>query len=155
MSFSKIRLRFNEKLYRDLFVYRYLDEYERVLQTPEVLKLMSQFEDLNNNLTKLTKKPLNRPLDYYFLYHTFIAESSLGLPLPEWVYNYFPKGQLFDAIVASYDISSKTNLLRKYFAGKKHLDFFNQEIRHEEILFLQIIASQISKSFARISRYLN
>ncbi|XP_014472126.1 PREDICTED: venom acid phosphatase Acph-1-like [Dinoponera quadriceps] len=96
----------------------YLDEYERVLESPEVQSMLDQFKDLRSSLMKLTGKKLERPsLDYYYLYHTFIAESSLGLPLPEWVYDYFPSGQLFDATIASYDISSKNDKLKKLFAG--------------------------------------
>lgn len=71
-----------------------------------------------SNLTKLTGKKINTIFDLYFLYQTFVAESSLGLPLPEWVYNYFPYGPLFDAMVAMYDITNFTPLLRRLFAGK-------------------------------------
>lgn len=73
------------------------------------------------NLTKLTGKKIETLEDLYFLYQTFIAESSLGLPLPEWAYDYFPYGQLFDGIVASYNISNFTPLIRRLFAGKSYL----------------------------------
>ncbi|EFN78070.1 venom acid phosphatase Acph-1 [Harpegnathos saltator] len=95
----------------------YLNEYERVLRTPEVQAIMDQFKDMKHNLTKQTGKSFERIQDYFFLYQTFIAESSLGLPLPEWAYNYFPNSQLFDATVASYDISNENDILKKYFAG--------------------------------------
>lgn len=96
---------------------QYLNEYNRVLILPEVQAKIYQFNDLMSNLTKLTGKKMQTLFDLYFLYHTFVAESSLGLPLPEWAYDYFPYGPLFDAIVASYDISSSTPLLRRLFAG--------------------------------------
>jgi len=73
------------------------------------------------NLTKLTNKKIETLEDLYFLYHTFVAESSLGLPLPEWAYNYFPYGPLFDGIVASYNISNFTPLIRRLYAGKLYL----------------------------------
>lgn len=103
---------------RNWFAFRYLNEYNRVLILPEVQAKIYQFNDLMSNLTKLTGKKMQTLFDLYFLYHTFVAESSLGLPLPEWAYDYFPYGPLFDAIVASYDISSSTPLLRRLFAGK-------------------------------------
>lgn len=96
---------------------QYLNEYNRVLILPEVQAKIYQFNDLMSNLTKLTGKKMQTLFDLYFLYHTFVAESSLGLPLAEWAYDYFPYGPLFDAIVAQYDISSFTPLLRRLFAG--------------------------------------
>lgn len=100
------------------FVFRFLNEYNRVLALPEAQAKIYQFRDLMSNLTKLTGKKIETLMDLYFLYHTFVAESTLGLPLLEWAYDYFPYGPLFDAIVASYDITSFTPLLRRLFAGK-------------------------------------
>lgn len=54
----------------------------------------------------------------FALYHTFVAETNLRLPLPEWAYNYFPYGQLFDGVVAHYETSSNNTLLKKLFGGK-------------------------------------
>lgn len=85
---------------------------------PEVQAKIYQFKDVMSNLTKLTGKKMEKLLDLYFLYQTFVAESSLGLPLLEWVYDYFPYGPLFDAIVTEYDITNFTPLLRRLFAGK-------------------------------------
>lgn len=94
-----------------------------MLKSPKGKARINQFKDLMGNLTKLTGKKMESLLDLYFLYHTFVAESSLGLPLLEWTYDYFPYGPLFDAIVAAYDITNFTPLLRRLFAGK----FLNKE----------------------------
>ncbi|CAL1677644.1 unnamed protein product [Lasius platythorax] len=96
---------------------QYLNEYDRVLNMPEVQAKIYQFKDVMSNLTKLTGKKIETLLDMYFLYQTFVAESALGLPLLEWVYDYFPYGPLFDAIVTEYDITNYTPLLRRLFAG--------------------------------------
>nr|XP_012231970.1 PREDICTED: uncharacterized protein LOC105677729 [Linepithema humile] len=96
---------------------QYLDEYERVLKSPKGKARINQFRDVMGNLTKLTGKKIESLSDLNFLYHTFAAESSLGLPLLEWAYDYFPYGPLFDAIVAAYDITNFTPLLRRLFAG--------------------------------------
>lgn len=96
---------------------QYLNEYDRVLSLPEVQAKIYQFRDLMSNLTKLTGKKIETLFDLYFLYQTFVAESSLGLPLLEWAYNYFPYGPLFDAMVAMYDITNFTPLLKRLFAG--------------------------------------
>lgn len=70
------------------------------------------------HLTQLTGKKQEKPLDLYYLYHTFKAESSMNLTLPEWAYKYYPNGLLFDAIVAAYDIANSTPLLRRLYSGK-------------------------------------
>lgn len=116
-------------------IFRYLNEYNRVLTLPEVQAKIHQFSDLKSNLTKLTGKKMETLFDFYFLYHTFVAESSLGLPLPEWAYDYFPYGPLFDAIVASYDITNFTPLLRRLFAGKV-TSTFNLYISFSNILII-------------------
>ncbi|XP_025075238.1 LOW QUALITY PROTEIN: uncharacterized protein LOC105431612 [Pogonomyrmex barbatus] len=96
---------------------QFLNEYDRVLSLPKTQKIMSQFKNLTSELTKLTGKKIEKPLDLYSLYHTFVAESSMNLTLPEWAHNYFPDGQLFDGIVAAYNIANSTPLLKRLYAG--------------------------------------
>lgn len=96
---------------------QFLAEYDRILSSPEGQAKIGQFKELMGNLTKLTGKEIKTVEDLYFLYQTFIAESSLGLPLPEWAYDYFPYGQLFDGIVASYKLNNFTPLIRRLNAG--------------------------------------
>lgn len=96
---------------------QYLEEYNRIINSPEGQRKISQFKVLMSNLTKLTGKRIETVEDLYYLYQTFVAESSLGLPLPEWAYDYFPYGSLFDGIVASYNISNFTPLIRRLYAG--------------------------------------
>ncbi|XP_071577473.1 venom acid phosphatase Acph-1 [Temnothorax nylanderi] len=96
---------------------QYLDEYNRIVNSPQGQAKINQFKDLMDNLTKLTGKKIKTLEDLYFLYQTFVAESSLKLPLPEWAYDYFPYGALFDGIVAFYNISNFTPLTRRLYAG--------------------------------------
>jgi len=103
---------------------RFLDEYNRVLNLPETRKKLSQFAELMSKLTKLTGKKIEKPLDMYYLYHTFVAESSMNLTLPEWAYDYFPHGSLFDGTIAAYDIANSTPLLKRLYAGKIYLKFY-------------------------------
>lgn len=79
---------------------------------------MSPFKDAMKKLTQLTGKRMEKPLDLFYLYHTFVAESFMNLTLPEWAYEYYPDGLLFDATVAAYDIANFTPLLRRLYAGK-------------------------------------
>ncbi|KAL0113399.1 hypothetical protein PUN28_012514 [Cardiocondyla obscurior] len=96
---------------------QFLNEYNRVLNLSVTKKTLSRFQDMMNNLTQLTGKKIEKPLDIYYLYHTFVAESSMNFTLPEWAYDYFPYGLLFNATVAGYDIANFTPLLRKLYSG--------------------------------------
>ncbi|XP_024873962.1 venom acid phosphatase Acph-1-like [Temnothorax curvispinosus] len=96
---------------------QYLDEYNRIVNSPQGQAKINQFKGLMDNLTKLTGKKIKTLEDLYFLYQTFAAESSLKLPLPEWAYDYFPYGALFGGIVAFYNISNFTPLTRRLYAG--------------------------------------
>ncbi|XP_011691573.1 PREDICTED: venom acid phosphatase Acph-1-like [Wasmannia auropunctata] len=96
---------------------QFLKEYDRVLNSPKIQEKMSQFADMMNDLTVLTGKKIQTPWNMFYLYHTFVAESFLNLHLPRWAYKYFPDGQLFDGIVAAYNIASSTPLLKRLYAG--------------------------------------
>jgi len=98
--------------------FRFLKEYDRILNLPEIKKEMSRFKDIMSKLTELTGKNIEKPLDLYYLYNTFVTESSMNLTLPEWTHDYFPDGPLFDAIVLAYNIASYTSSIRKLYAGK-------------------------------------
>lgn len=105
---------------------RFINEYERVLNSSEVKQKMSEFKDMMNDLTKLTGKKFETLIDIFGLYHTLAAESSMGLPLPEWAYNYFPYGKLLDGVVAFYNTYSHNTLLKRLLAGKIYHVLFNQ-----------------------------
>ncbi|XP_025271241.1 venom acid phosphatase Acph-1-like [Camponotus floridanus] len=96
---------------------KYFDESDRILNLPEIKKEISRFKDIMSKLTELTGKNIEKPIDVYFLYHTFAAESSMNLTLPEWVHDYFPDGPLFDTTVFAYNINGFTPLIRKLLAG--------------------------------------
>ncbi|GAB1867867.1 Prostatic acid phosphatase [Camponotus japonicus] len=97
--------------------FRYLEEYDRIMNLPEIKKEMSRFKDIMSKLTELTGKNIEKPLDLHFLHNTFVTESSMNLTLPEWVHDYFPDGPLFDTIVFAYNITGFTPLIRKLLAG--------------------------------------
>jgi len=104
-----------------------LDEYKRILNLPQTKAKINQFKGLMSNLTRLTGKIITTTSDIFFLYHTFAAQSSLGLTLPRWAYDYFPHGLLLDATVAEYDIINFTPLLRRLSAGKCYI-YLNEYI---------------------------
>ncbi|XP_076762931.1 venom acid phosphatase [Xylocopa sonorina] len=92
-------------------------EYERVLQSPEGKQQLSKYNNLMQQLTRWTGKNISTPWDLYYVYHTLMAEQSLGLTLPAWAKNIFPYGELWNATVFSYNIASSTPLLRKLYGG--------------------------------------
>ncbi|GAB1867868.1 Prostatic acid phosphatase [Camponotus japonicus] len=106
----------------------YLEEYVRILNLPEIKKEMFRFKDIMSKLTELTGKNIEKPKDLYFLYHTFIAQSTMNLTLSEWTQDYFLDGPLFDTIVFAYNINGFTPLIRKLLAGPMIRTIFNNMI---------------------------
>ncbi|CAK9821619.1 Venom acid phosphatase Acph-1 [Anthophora retusa] len=92
-------------------------EYNRVLQSPQGKRQLSKYDELMKQLTEWTGKNISTPLNLYYLYHTLMAEYSLGLTLPDWAYKVFPKGELWNATVFSYDIANSTPLLKRLSGG--------------------------------------
>ncbi|XP_017758689.1 PREDICTED: venom acid phosphatase Acph-1-like [Eufriesea mexicana] len=92
-------------------------EYERVLQSPEGKHELAKYNKLMEELTVWTGKNISTPWDLYNLYHTLMAEYSLGYNLPNWTKNIFPYGELWNATVFSYDIANSTPLLKRLYGG--------------------------------------
>ncbi|XP_076646048.1 venom acid phosphatase isoform X2 [Halictus rubicundus] len=95
----------------------YLAEYDRVLQSTEGKIGLSKFSNFMRQLTVWSGKNITTPLDMYYLYHTLMAEYSLGLPLPPWTREIFPDGELLNGTVFAYNIASATPELKKLYAG--------------------------------------
>ncbi|KAI4503448.1 hypothetical protein M0802_001670 [Mischocyttarus mexicanus] len=95
----------------------YLKELERVLRSPEVIEKMTEFSELNVNLTKWTGKNISTPLDTYFLYHTLMAELMMDLPLPKWTSSVFPNGQLKDSMNYVYQVTHLNTKLKRLSGG--------------------------------------
>ncbi|CAL1677643.1 unnamed protein product [Lasius platythorax] len=99
---------------------QFLDEYNRILNLPEIKKEVSQLlKDITSKLSELTGKKIETALDLYYLYQTFVSESYLNPTLPKWAYDYFRllDGPLFDGTVLIYNIISFTPLIRRLFTG--------------------------------------
>lgn len=96
---------------------RYLNEYDKVLEIPEIKEELAGFDDMNAKLTELTGKNISTPWDMYYLYHTFMAESSMNLHLPEWAYSVFPYGRLYDGIIFAYKVANYNKLQKKIYGG--------------------------------------
>ncbi|KAL6416978.1 hypothetical protein ACFW04_013068 [Cataglyphis niger] len=96
---------------------QFVDEYNRILNLSEIKKEISQFKNMMSKLTELTGKNIETALDLYYLYNTFVSESSMNLTLPKWAHDYFPDGSLFDGIVFAYKIYNFTPLTRRLSVG--------------------------------------
>ncbi|XP_076161881.1 venom acid phosphatase isoform X2 [Ptiloglossa arizonensis] len=121
----------------------YLTEYNRVLTSSQGRKELSKYSSFMKQLTQWSGKNITTPLDMYYLYHTLMAEYSLGLTLPSWTNQIFPRGELWNATVFAYDIASSTPLLRRLYAGpylrlvtKTMLDFITGTLNDERKIYL-------------------
>ncbi|XP_033302567.1 venom acid phosphatase Acph-1-like isoform X1 [Bombus vosnesenskii] len=92
-------------------------EYNRVLQSPAGKQEIGKYSKLMRQLTEWTGKNISTPWDMYYIYHTLMAESSLGLTLPEWSHAIFPNGELLNATIFSYNIANSTPLLKRLYGG--------------------------------------
>ncbi|NP_001315418.1 venom acid phosphatase Acph-1 [Apis cerana] len=92
-------------------------EFDRVLESPRGKYEFSKYDKLKKKLEEWTGKNITTPWDYYYIYHTLVAEQSYGLTLPSWTNNIFPRGELFDATVFTYNITNSTPLLKKLYGG--------------------------------------
>ncbi|KAK2588038.1 hypothetical protein KPH14_004108 [Odynerus spinipes] len=96
---------------------RYLNEYNQVLELPEVKEELAAFDDMNAKLTELTGKNISTPLDMYYLYHTFVAESFMNLDLPDWAYSLFPYGRLYNGTIFAYKVANYNKLQKRIYGG--------------------------------------
>lgn len=92
-------------------------EYDRVLQTPQVSSQLSKYSDFMKQLTQWTGKNISTVWDMYYLYHTLMAEYSMGYVLPSWAYEIFPYGRLWNGTLLSYEVANFSPLERRLFAG--------------------------------------
>ncbi|KAK0159310.1 hypothetical protein PV328_010200 [Microctonus aethiopoides] len=95
----------------------YLEELERIQNSDDVQAQLDKFRPLMRNLTHWTGKKIESSRDMYYLYHTLMAEYSMGLVLDEWTSNIFPHGQLHDGIILDYNIANYNTKLRRLFGG--------------------------------------
>lgn len=87
------------------------------MESPRGKYEFSKYDKLKKKLEEWTGKNITTPWDYYYIYHTLVAEQSYGLTLPSWTNNIFPRGELLDATVFTYNITNSTPLLKKLYGG--------------------------------------
>lgn len=121
----------------------YVAEYDRVLQTPQVSSQLSKYSDFMKQLTQWTGKNISTVWDMYYLYHTLMAEYSMGYVLPSWAYEIFPYGRLWNGTLLSYEVANFSPLERRLFAGpylqkvtKAMLDFTTGTLNDERKIYL-------------------
>ncbi|KAL7295980.1 hypothetical protein TKK_0010538 [Trichogramma kaykai] len=96
----------------------YLKEHKDVKSLPEVKEKIDKLSEFMSNLTEWTGREISYVNDMYNLYHILVAEQAMGLELPRWAKEVFPKGQLYDGIQLWYEIFSKTTHMRRTNGGK-------------------------------------
>ncbi|XP_012285660.1 venom acid phosphatase Acph-1 isoform X2 [Orussus abietinus] len=96
---------------------QYLIELHRVKHLPEIQAKVARLNGFMANLTQLTGKHMDDTNDLYYLYHSLMAEYSMGLRLPEWVYSIFPEGDLLDGINLEYEITNYNTALKRLNGG--------------------------------------
>ncbi|KAI4477258.1 hypothetical protein M0804_012848 [Polistes exclamans] len=129
LRWQPIPTKYNSRVNDNLFLAdecpRYLDEYNKVLESSEFKQESEQYKDLQIELTKYTGKDISTPWDIYYMYHTLMAEYSMGLPLPAWTKPLFPNGRLYNGTLYAYKIANYNKSLRKLYGGAMLKEFIN------------------------------
>lgn len=89
-----------------------------ILKSPEVVTLIQGFQSFMNNLAILTGRPILQPLHMNQIYQVFQAEVAMNLSLPDWAHDMYPRGQLLNGTLFSYDVESFNDELRMLHGGK-------------------------------------
>jgi hypothetical protein len=90
---------------------------ERVKQTEEYKKDVSQFQDLMNKMTKLTGAKMTGTDKIIDVFHTLTSEQAMNMSIPDWAKEFFPKGLMTDAVLFQYKTMNYNNLLKKLGGG--------------------------------------
>lgn len=127
---TKYLSRINDNLFLGDDCPRYLDEYNKLLESSEYKKEIEQYIDFMNELTKYTGKNISTPLDIYYIYHTLMAEYSMGLPLPAWTKPLFPNGRLYNGILFAYKVANYNKSMRRIYGGAMLKEFIKNIVGH-------------------------
>lgn len=103
----------------NIFFSKLIDEVERVEGLEEMKTQIKKFHPLMKNLTHWTGTEINSIKNIFHLYHTLIAEHSMGLELPDWAHSIIHHGDImWEAAVFYYHMRSYNSKLRRLNGGK-------------------------------------
>lgn len=113
---------------------RYHEAATAVLESAEVRKILTDNQQLFDNLTQITGLSIKTPDDVQSLYSTLRAESEFGLTLPKWTRDYYPE-KLLPLTKLSYVLNVYNDELKKLKGGpflKKTLAEWDAVIANED-----------------------
>lgn len=112
---------------------RYHEVASAVLNSTEIRKILTDNQELFDNLTRITGLSIKTPDDVQSLYSTLRAESDFGLTLPEWTKDYYPE-KLLPLTTLSYVLNVYNDEMKKLKGGpflKKTLAEWDAVIANE------------------------
>ncbi|XP_001605452.1 venom acid phosphatase Acph-1 [Nasonia vitripennis] len=110
----------------------YLEERKKTESLPEIQAKIESIQGFLKNLTELTGKNFTIPNDIYNLYHILIAESYMGLAIPQWTRGIFPHGKLLDGINLEYEMFSYSEAQRRLNGGKLLFNILEEMVAIKE-----------------------
>ncbi|KAK0094920.1 hypothetical protein PV326_009639 [Microctonus aethiopoides] len=97
---------------------KFIDEVERVEGLEEMKTQIKKFHPLMKNLTLWTGTEIDSIEKIFHLYHSLIAEHSMGLELPNWAHSIIHHGDImWEAAVFHYHMRSYNSKLRRLNGG--------------------------------------
>ncbi|XP_043470001.1 venom acid phosphatase Acph-1-like [Leptopilina heterotoma] len=123
---------------------RYLEEEKRILNLSEVTKRLSRFNYLIKNMTNETKKNLTDVAHLRIFYCNLVCLKAMGFKLPQWAKNNHLQNDLLSAAIASFDLMSYNNELKKINGGG-FVKIFTEN--------MLAVKNQTSKATSKINLY--
>lgn len=121
---------------------RYHEALTEVLESDKTRKILSDNQQLFENLTSITGMDIKTPDDVQSLYSTLRAESEFGLKLPHWTKEYYP-AKLLPLTKLSYILNVYNDELKKLKGGP----FLKKTISEWDALIADESSSNNKKMF--------
>ncbi|XP_043474699.1 venom acid phosphatase Acph-1-like [Leptopilina heterotoma] len=95
----------------------FAEKYYEVLNTTEVKRYIAKFDEFRKQLSEMTGKEIKSLLDVALISGTLDIERHMNLELPEWTRNFYPNGEMLNAVIAYYKIMSYNVDLKRLNGG--------------------------------------
>ncbi|KAG5883754.1 hypothetical protein JTB14_023176 [Gonioctena quinquepunctata] len=95
---------------------QYHIEREKVMNSAEVKKMVEEYRDLFNELTRITGQKIEDFEGVQDVYTTLLAEEDYNLTLPDWTKNYYPDRMRIPS-VRSYILNAYSDRMNRFKGG--------------------------------------
>lgn len=95
---------------------RYEKEFKKVMESPEIVQINKENEELYNYVGEHAGRPITDPRDLEYVFSTLYIENAKNLKLPEWTKKVFPD-QMSKLSAFSFTLAAYTKELQRLKGG--------------------------------------